>query len=48
VADVAIYLLTLANDLDLDLEAVIRDKLAKNAERYSVDEYRGRADKAPH
>lgn len=47
-ADVAIYLLTLAHDLDVDLPAAILEKLADNARRYPPAQYRGRSDKAPH
>jgi NTP pyrophosphatase (non-canonical NTP hydrolase) len=42
VADVLIYLLYLGNDLGIDLPAAIRDKLAKNREKYPVSEYHGR------
>jgi NTP pyrophosphatase (non-canonical NTP hydrolase) len=41
-ADVACYLLALANVLDLDLSSAIVDKLAKNAVKYPVERYRGR------
>lgn len=41
-ADVLIYVLSLANSLDIDITTVVSDKLAKNAERYKEDEYRGR------
>ena len=47
-ADVCVYVLTLAHDLKLDLSACIATKLAENARRYDIDTYRGRADKAPH
>lgn len=41
-ADVAVYLLNLSNNLGIDLsEAVVR-KLAKNAIKYPVEQYRGR------
>jgi NTP pyrophosphatase (non-canonical NTP hydrolase) len=42
VADVACYLLAMANVLELDLSAAIRDKLAKNARKYPAETYRGR------
>jgi NTP pyrophosphatase (non-canonical NTP hydrolase) len=41
-ADVACYLLALANTLQLDLSDAILDKLAKNAVKYPVERYRGR------
>ncbi|MCI3923529.1 nucleotide pyrophosphohydrolase [Paenibacillus sp. TRM 82003] len=40
-ADVLIYALTLAHDLDIDVETAIRDKMAKNAVKYPVDASRG-------
>lgn len=45
-ADVIIYSLTLAHDLELDLAAAIQTKIARNAERYPVDTSRGSARKA--
>lgn len=47
IADISIYILMLANDLEIDLQDAITDKLGKNALRYPVDKVRGRADKAP-
>ena len=44
-ADVAILLTYLANDLGVDLEQAVRAKLAVNAERYPVERARGRATK---
>ena len=41
-ADVACYLLALANVLGVDLSQAIVDKLAKNALKYPVEKYRGR------
>ena len=41
-ADVACYLLALANTLQLDLSDAIVDKLAKNAVKYPAAQYRGR------
>ena len=41
-ADVACYLLALANVLEMDLSDAIVDKLRKNAEKYPVEEFRGR------
>src|SRR5512136_1474474 len=42
VADVACYLLSLANALDIDLSAAVAAKLAKNAAKYPADRFRGR------
>lgn len=42
-ADVLIYLVRLADVLDVDLDAAVRDKLAINEERYPVDKAKGRA-----
>ncbi len=42
-ADVLAYLLALANQLDIDLSATLAAKMQKNAAKYPVDEYRGRA-----
>jgi len=44
-ADVMIYALTLAHDLDIDVKAAIRDKMAKNAAKYPVDRSRGSSKK---
>lgn len=41
VADVAILLSYLVNDLGLDLDAVVRAKLARNATKYPVEQSRG-------
>ncbi|MGI5220603.1 nucleotide pyrophosphohydrolase [Nocardia sp. CA-290969] len=43
IADVLIYLLRLADVLDIDLVAAVEAKLLANAERYPVEESRGRA-----
>lgn len=40
-ADIAVYLLELADNLEIDLEAAILAKLAKNAAKYPVDKARG-------
>ena len=44
-ADVFIYLVRLADVLDVDLLAASAAKLAANAERYPADEVRGSAEK---
>ncbi len=41
-ADVLCYALAMANELRLDLSTAIRQKLAKNEQKYPADEYRGR------
>jgi dCTP diphosphatase len=46
-ADVAIYLLRLADGLDVDLVEAVANKVARNRERYPADAVRGRADVAP-
>jgi NTP pyrophosphatase (non-canonical NTP hydrolase) len=43
VADVAIYLIRLADRLGIDLETAIRDKMQRNAEKYPVHLARGNA-----
>jgi NTP pyrophosphatase (non-canonical NTP hydrolase) len=45
-ADVLLYLTRLADVLGVDLDAAVRDKLRRNAERYPVEQARGRARKA--
>lgn len=44
-ADVLIYLVELADTLDVDLVAAARDKIGKNALKYPVDKARGNARK---
>ena len=41
-ADVMCYLLALANELQVDLAAAVRQKMTKNEQKYPVEEYRGR------
>ena len=45
VADVLLYLIRLADKLDIDLAAAARDKIALNARKYPVDKARGNARK---
>ena len=47
VADVAIYLLRLADVLDLDVAEAIRDKLQENERRFPPERVRGRATLPP-
>jgi len=42
IADVLCYLLALANELDVDLSAAIREKMVKNAAKYPANLSRGR------
>lgn len=44
-ADTAIYLLLLAHDTGVDLEAAIEAKLTENAGKYPADSARGRREK---
>ncbi|MCB1889532.1 MAG: nucleotide pyrophosphohydrolase [Rhodocyclaceae bacterium] len=44
-ADVLTYLLLIADRAGIDLAAAVRDKLARNAERYPVDLARGSREK---
>lgn len=46
-ADVAIFLLRLAQRYGIDLAAAVDAKLARNAQRYPVETSRGNARKAP-
>jgi len=41
IADVIIYLLYLANDLNIDLEKAIKDKIRKNSEKYPIEKIKG-------
>ncbi len=41
-ADVLCYLLAMANEMDLDLTTTMQAKMAKNAVKYPVAEFRGR------
>lgn len=45
IADVAIYLIELADILEIDLAAAIKTKLDKNAIKYPVDKSRGKSTK---
>jgi dCTP diphosphatase len=45
IADVAIYLAYLVDDLGIDLDAAVARKLRRNAERYPVELARGDATK---
>jgi len=41
-ADVICYALALANELNLDVSGILRDKMQKNDRKYPAAEYRGR------
>ena len=45
IADVFVYLIRLADKLDVDLFEAAREKIARNAEKYPVDKARGSAKK---
>ena len=42
-ADVLCYVLAMANELNLDLSRAVRQKVAKNEQKYPADQFRGRA-----
>jgi NTP pyrophosphatase (non-canonical NTP hydrolase) len=46
VADVMIYLLRLADKLDVDLESAVNDKIVQNGEKYPVNLSKGNTDKS--
>lgn len=41
-ADVLCYALAMANETGIDLSTAVRQKLAKNEQKYPADQYRGR------
>ena len=45
VADVAVYLTYLCQDLDIDLDAAVRAKMLKNRQKYPVELAKGSAKK---
>lgn len=45
IADVLLYLIRLADKLDIDIAQAALDKLAKNADKYPVELAKGRAEK---
>jgi NTP pyrophosphatase (non-canonical NTP hydrolase) len=45
IADTAVYLMLLSNDLDIDLYQAIENKMSKNAQKYPVDKCKGKATK---
>ncbi|MCK4343356.1 MAG: nucleotide pyrophosphohydrolase [Phycisphaerae bacterium] len=42
IADITCYLLALANVLEIDVSTALTDKMAKNAAKYPVEQFRGR------
>jgi NTP pyrophosphatase (non-canonical NTP hydrolase) len=46
VADVMIYLLRLADKLDIDLESIVSDKIVQNGKKYPVNLSKGNADES--
>ncbi len=47
-ADIQIFLLRLADRMNIDLEAAVEGKIARNAERYPAEAVRGDATKFSH
>lgn len=45
IADIAIYLLLLSHDLQIDLVAAIEDKINKNEKKYPIEKSKGNAEK---
>jgi dCTP diphosphatase len=45
IADIAIYLFELANNLDIDLIEAMEEKLLKNAKKYPAEQVRGSSKK---
>jgi dCTP diphosphatase len=45
IADVAVYLIELADNLGIDLVAAIHDKMDANARKYPVEKAKGRSEK---
>ncbi|MBC1442814.1 MULTISPECIES: nucleotide pyrophosphohydrolase [Listeria] len=45
IADVMIYSLMLSDDLGLNIEEIIKDKIKKNGEKYPVEKSRGNKEK---
>ena len=43
IADIQIYLLRLADQLNVDIEVAVAEKIRVNAEKYPVDKARGNA-----
>ncbi len=41
-ADIAAFLLSFANAMDIDLSDALQDKMVKNARKYPANEFRGR------
>ncbi len=41
ISDVLMYLLSLANTLDLDISAAAQDKMARNRKKYPIEKYQG-------
>lgn len=45
IADIGIYLLLLCNEMDIDFQEIIIDKIAKNRIKYPIDKSKGNAKK---
>ena len=44
-ADIMIYIIMMAHDLDIDLEKAILEKIERNEEKYPVEKSRGKSSK---
>ena len=40
-ADISCYVLSLANALEIDLSSAVMNKVAKNAQKYPIEQFRG-------
>jgi NTP pyrophosphatase (non-canonical NTP hydrolase) len=45
IADIMTYLIELADNLEIDIETAIENKMKKNAQKYPVEKAHGKADK---
>lgn len=45
IADILIYLIYLAKELDLDLDKILDDKITKNSTKYPIDKCKGSSKK---
>jgi len=43
IADIAAYVLSFANQMDIDLGSAVEDKMKKNAAKYPADKFRGKS-----
>lgn len=45
IADIYVYLVILAHDLDINLQDAVKEKMKKNAQKYPVDKAKGTSKK---